>query len=134
MLALPEDVHDAVVRHCRAEHPIEACGLIVADRDGHLRVLPMRNAAQSPTYFRFDPVEQLRVWQRLDDDDEEPIAIYHSHTDSAAYPSHEDIAFAVDPRLHYVIVGTRGPATEVRSFRIVEARVVEEVLHVAAIA
>ena len=63
----------------------------------------------------------------MDDRDEEPVVIYHSHTATEAYPSRTDISYAGEPEAHYVLVSTRDPdATEFRSFRIVDGVVTEE--------
>jgi proteasome lid subunit RPN8/RPN11 len=74
-----------------------------------------------------------RIWQRpaveVDDRDEEIVVIYHSHTDTEAYPSRTDIAYAGEPGAHYVLVSTReeiAPETEFRSFRIINGVVTEE--------
>ena len=93
----------------------------------------MVNAERSPTFYRFDSMEQLRVWREMDDRDEEPVVIYHSHTATEAYPSRTDIAYASEPGAHYVLVSTREPdETEFRSFRIVDGEVTEEEVRVAA--
>jgi proteasome lid subunit RPN8/RPN11 len=87
----------------------------------------MINAERSPTFYRFDSMEQLRVWREMDDRDEEPVVIYHSHTATEAYPSRTDISYASEPGAHYVVVSTREPdRTEFRSFRIVDGEVSEE--------
>jgi proteasome lid subunit RPN8/RPN11 len=95
----------------------------------------MTNAERSPTFFRFDSTEQLRVWQGMDDRDEVPVVIYHSHTATAAYPSRTDVGLASEPDAHYVLVSTAqsgdgdGPV-EFRSFRIVDGEVTEEEVEV----
>jgi proteasome lid subunit RPN8/RPN11 len=72
-------------------------------------------------------MEQLRVWREMDDRDEEPVVIYHSHTATEAHPSRTDIKLASEPGAHYVLVSTRDPdESEFRSFRIVEGEVTEE--------
>src|SRR4051794_33822791 len=87
----------------------------------------MANAERSPTFYRFDSGEQLKVWTAMDDADEEPVVIYHSHTATEAYPSRTDISYASEPGAHYVLVSTRDPGTvEFRSYRIVDATVTEE--------
>jgi proteasome lid subunit RPN8/RPN11 len=87
----------------------------------------MDNAERSPTFYRFDSMEQLRVWREMDDRDEEPVVIYHSHTATEAYPSRTDISYASEPGAHYVLVSTRDPdKEEFRSFRIAGAVVTEE--------
>jgi proteasome lid subunit RPN8/RPN11 len=63
----------------------------------------------------------------MDDDDEEPVVIYHSHTATEAYPSRTDISYASEPQAHYVLVSTRDEdTTEFRSYRITEGVVTEE--------
>ena len=69
----------------------------------------MDNAARSMTFYEFDSMEQLRVWREMDDRDEEPVVIYHSHTATEAYPSRTDISFAGEPGAHYLLVSTREP-------------------------
>ena len=91
----------------------------------------MVNAARSPTFYEFDSADLLRLYREMDDRDEEPVVIYHSHTATEAYPSRTDISYASEPGAHYVLVSTRecgasdGPV-EIRSFRIVDGEVSEE--------
>ncbi len=93
----------------------------------------MTNAERSPTFYRFDSMEQLKVWREMDDRDEEPVVIYHSHSATEAYPSRTDISYASEPQAHYVLVSTRDPdEAEFRSFRIVAGTVTEEEVRVIA--
>lgn len=133
MLVIRQDLVDAVVAHARRDHPDEACGIVAgpAASDRPERFVAMDNAERSPTFYRFDSMEQLRVWREMDDRDEEPVVVYHSHTATEAYPSRTDIAFASEPDAHYVIVSTANPETvSLRSFRILEGVVTEEVVRV----
>ena len=87
----------------------------------------MTNAERSPTFYRFDPTEQLKVWREMDERDEVPVVIYHSHTATEAYPSRTDVAYAGEPDAHYLLVSTRDPVeVEIRSYRIVDGTVTEE--------
>ncbi len=133
MLTLDRATYDAIVAHARRHHPDEACGLVAgpAGTGRATRFVPMANAERSPTFYRFDPVEQLQVWREMDDRGEVPVVLYHSHTATAAYPSRTDIALAAEPTAHYLLVSTRDPeVVEMRSFRIVDGRVDEEELRV----
>jgi len=117
---------DQVIAHARRDHPDEACG-VIAGRDGMAtRVVEMENAERSPTFYRFDAQEQLRVWRAMDDADEVPMVIYHSHTATEAHPSRTDISLASEPDAHYLLVSTRVQTDEVRSFRIADGAVTEE--------
>jgi [CysO sulfur-carrier protein]-S-L-cysteine hydrolase len=129
MLTISSELRSKIVAHARADHPDEACGVIAGPigSDKPERFIPMLNAERSPTFYRFDSLEQLRVWRGMDDRDEEPIVIYHSHTATEAYPSRTDISYASEPDAHYVLVSTRDPdQAEFRSFRIVDGTVTEE--------
>lgn len=129
MLVIRADLVDAMVAHARADHPDEACGIIAGPEgsDRPERFVAMLNAERSPTFYRFDSGEQLKVWRAMDDADEEPVVIYHSHTATEAYPSRTDISYASEPGAHYVLISTRDPAQhELRSYRIIEGEVTEE--------
>jgi proteasome lid subunit RPN8/RPN11 len=129
VLVITQRLVDAMVAHARRDHPDEACGVIAGPaRSGRPeRFIPMTNAERSPTFYRFDSMEQLRVWREMEDRAEEPVVIYHSHTATEAYPSRTDISLAAEPEAHYVVVSTRDPGNaEVRSFRILDGQVDEE--------
>jgi proteasome lid subunit RPN8/RPN11 len=129
VLTISKDLYDKIVAHARADHPDEACGVLAgpAGSDRPERFIPMTNAARSPTFYEFDSTEQFQVWREMDERDEEPVVIYHSHTATEAYPSRTDISYANEPGAHYVLVSTREPAiTEFRSYRIADGQVSEE--------
>ncbi|SDP22705.1 MULTISPECIES: Mov34/MPN/PAD-1 family protein [Lentzea] len=129
MLVIRRDLVDAMVAHARRDHPDEACGVIAGPfgSDRPERFIEMENAERSPTFYRFDAAEQLKVWREMDANDEVPVVIYHSHTATEAYPSRTDVSFAGEPEAHYVLVSTRDPIEhELRSYRIVEGVVTEE--------
>ena len=129
MLVIRGDLVDAMVAHARTDHPDEACGVIAGlqGSDRPERFIAMLNAERSPTFYRFDSGEQLKVWRALEEAGEAAIIIYHSHTATEAYPSRTDISYASEPDAHYVLVSTRDPDEhEVRSYRIVDGAVTEE--------
>ncbi len=129
MLTIARELRDKIVAHARADHPDEACGVIAgpAGSDRPERFIAMQNAERSPTFYRFDSGEQFHLWQQMDDNDEEPVVIYHSHTATQAYPSRTDISYASEPQAHYVLVSTRDEnETEFRSYRILDGVVTEE--------
>lgn len=138
VLTISQEHLDAMAAHARADHPDEACGVIAgpAGSDRPLRFIPMINSARSPTFYEFDSGDLLRLYREMDDLDEEPVVIYHSHTATEAYPSRTDVSYASEPGAHYVLVSTRecgngdGPV-EIRSFRIVDGEVAEEEIVVA---
>ena len=129
MLRIDRATYDQIVAHARRDHPDEACGVVAGPvgTDLPTRFVPMLNAARSPTFYEFDSGDLLRLYREMDDRDEEPVVIYHSHTATEAYPSRTDISLAQEPGAHYVLVSTREPDhTDVRSYRIVDGEVTEE--------
>jgi proteasome lid subunit RPN8/RPN11 len=129
VLEIRADLVDAMVAHARADHPDEACGVIAGPEgsDRPERFIQMANAERSPTFYRFDSMEHLQVWKAMDQADEIPVVIYHSHTGTEAYPSRTDISIAAEPDAHYVLISTRDPEVhELRSYRILDGVVTEE--------
>lgn len=137
VLRISRSLVNSLVAHARADHPDEACGVIAGPvgSDRPERFIPMVNAARSPTFYEFDSADLLSLYREMDDQDEEPVVIYHSHTATEAYPSRTDIAYASEPHAHYVLVSTRecgadeGPF-ELRSYRITNGEVHEEPIEI----
>ncbi|KQV11715.1 Mov34/MPN/PAD-1 family protein [Kitasatospora sp. Root107] len=133
MLTITRELHDAIVAHARADHPDEACGVVAgpAGSDRPERFIPMLNAARSPTFYEFDSGDLFKLYREMDDRDEVPVIVYHSHTATEAYPSRTDVSYASEPEAHYVLVSTAegtepGDPFQFRSFRIVDGVITEE--------
>lgn len=129
MLTIHARLVEAIIAQAQKDHPVETCGVIAGPEGSNLplRLIPMHNVAQSESFFKFEPRQQLQIWREMETRGEEPIVIYHSHTATQAYPSQTDVKYATEPRAHYVIIPTdprRGE--EIRSFRIVDGMVTEE--------
>jgi len=123
-LTISRAIVDAILEQSRAEYPDECCGVILGPFGKNLptRLKPMINAAHSPTFYEFDPKDLLALYREVENNNEEIVVIYHSHTETEAFPSRTDISYAGEPGAHYVLVSTRkeiAPATEFRSFRII---------------
>ena len=136
-LTISRAMVNQILEQARAEYPDECCGVVLGPMgaDKALRLKPMINSAHSPTFYEFDPKDLLALYREVDDNDEEIVVIYHSHTETEAYPSRTDIAYAGEPGAHYVLVSTRkeiAPATEFRSYRIIDGVVTEEPVVITA--
>lgn len=129
MLTIQQSLVDQITAHARADHPDEACGVVAGPEgsDRPERFIPMLNAARSPTFYEFDSKDLFKLYREMDDRDEEPVVIYHSHTATEAYPSRTDVSYASEPNAHYVLVSTREEnEAEFRSYRIVDGVIREE--------
>ncbi|MFF1411200.1 Mov34/MPN/PAD-1 family protein [Streptomyces sp. NPDC058289] len=138
MLTITQDLYDRIVAHARQDHPDEACGVVAgpAGTDRPERFVPMLNAARSPTFYEFDSKDLLKLYRELDDRDEEPVIVYHSHTATEAYPSRTDVTYANEPGAHYVLVSTADKdglgEFQFRSYKIIEGVITEEEVQVVA--
>ena len=91
-----------------------------------------RNAAATWLRYELHPTDQLRIMNRLEEDGEELVGIYHSHTKSEAYPSQTDINLAEnwpDP-LYLICSLEHDDAPVVRAFEIRDGAVEEVELDV----
>ena len=86
------------------------------------------NVEQSTQLHRFDGREQLRVWRSMDDAEEVPLAVHHSHTRMPAWPSARDVDLASMPETPYLIVSTSSEHDDIRALRIVEGMVTEDTI------
>ena len=91
MLRLPAGLVAELTAHAYAEHPLEACGVLVGavgpGDSGAWRWLPLRNAAARTDYFELDSHDLLQLSLDLEAAGEETKAVCHSHTSTAAEPS-----------------------------------------------
>ncbi|WP_435016347.1 Mov34/MPN/PAD-1 family protein [Tundrisphaera sp. TA3] len=117
-LAIPREIHDAMVGHCVREAPLECCGLLGGVDSLVSSFHPMRNASASETRYDADPKDLIEAVQSLRARGAEILAIYHSHPRWAAVPSKTDLRenhYGPVPR---IIVSLLGPTPEVRTWRL----------------
>jgi len=109
-MRIAQSLIDEMVAHAREDLPNECCGM-VGGADGEASVvIPVVNSAASPLRFEMDPQGQYNALKAIEDDGMEMLAIYHSHTKSAAYPSQTDVNQAVSwPDAIWVIVSLEDP-------------------------
>jgi proteasome lid subunit RPN8/RPN11 len=125
-LKIPDNIFEQMLQQAKAQVPIEACG-ILAGRDGQVeRLYKMTNADQSSDHFIMVPEEQFKVVKDIRAAGLEMLAIYHSHPETPARPSGEDIRLALTPDVIYVIVSLqKTDKHDVRGFTIENSKAVE---------
>ncbi len=136
-MRIPEHILKEMYRHAREDFPNECCGWLTGPRSGGeaVRVRRAVNAYDpgshptardrtAETAYVIDGRDLLELNRSLDDD-EPPLAIYHSHPNGRAYFSETDRRVATDP-------WGDGPAYPVKQIvvgidadRVVEARLFE---------
>ena len=107
-----------------ADAPLESCGLLAGTGEVVSQVIPVPNALQSPSRFRFDPNAQFAAFEQMERDGLEMLAIYHSHPKGPPHPSPTDIADAAYPAAT-IIWSRQGNDWEARAFWIENGSFVE---------
>lgn len=98
-----------------ADVPLESCGLLAGAGEVVQRVIPVPNALQSASRYRFSPAEQLAAFEEIEREGMEMLAIYHSHPRGPVHPSPTDIAEAFYPVV-YVIWSPRDEGWQAGGF------------------
>lgn len=120
---------DKIVGHAVRDAPNECCGVVLGRDDSATTVRELENLAASPFRFDIDGRELLPLVFTDDDDDaEQLLAIYHSHTRSDPYPSQTDVNFAAGwPGVEWLIVGvSRNAEPDSRSY-LIDGGVIKDV-------
>jgi [CysO sulfur-carrier protein]-S-L-cysteine hydrolase len=142
-MELPRAMVEEMVAHARNGLPNEACGVLAGANGRARRVFAMRNAEESPVVYRFDGNEQLRVFDQIEDNGWELLAIFHSHTHTEAYPSPTDRAQAhwrdpvtgdeapAYPGVRYLILSLAEQDPELRAFTFRDGEPVEEEVRIS---
>jgi len=129
-LQIEKKILTALLAHGRREEPNEACGYLAA-RDGVIcRHFELRNIDAAPDHYSMDPAEQFAVIRRIREEGLQVAAVYHSHPETPARPSVEDIRLAHDPGMTYVIVSLMAGVEPVRGFKIRQGEVIDVPLQV----
>ena len=130
-LKIKSEIIDEILNHARADSPIEACGYLAGSKDLIIRAYSLSNIDKSTEHFSFSPEEQFAVLRKARNEGLEILGVYHSHPQTPARPSPEDIKLAIDPGLVYVIVSlVAEESLAVRGFRIREGKVTEVAMSV----
>jgi proteasome lid subunit RPN8/RPN11 len=125
MLKIPRTVVNQILHQAQHRPEAEVCGLISGDADGLKRCYPVANVAgDRRRLFEMDPADLIDAMRKMRERGEELRAIYHSHPETPALPSLEDIRQHAYPEVLYLIVslGTKG-VLEMRGFRLRDGRI-----------
>ncbi|MDH5522453.1 MAG: Mov34/MPN/PAD-1 family protein [Desulfobulbaceae bacterium] len=115
---ITKDVINAIIDHAKREIPYEACGCL-AEKDGIVsHYYELTNIDKAADHFSMDPKEQFAAIRDMRGKGLKLAGIYHSHPETPARPSEEDIRLAYDPEVSYVIVSLIEPDCSVKSFKI----------------
>ena len=114
-LEIPAYVFEQMLEQAKAQAPIEVCGILAGNDSKAEKLYKMTNVNNSSNHFMMEPKEQFAAVKDIRSAGLEMLAIYHSHPESPAGPSAEDIRLALTPDVIYVIVSlqdTKAPAVK----------------------
>lgn len=131
-MKISQQLIDEMVAHAREDLPNECCGMIGGSGGEATAVIRVANSAASPLRYEMDPQEQYNALKSIEDGGDELLAIYHSHTKSAAYPSQTDVNQAVAwPEQIYVIVSlAEEDAPDVKAYLLKDLKIADAELDV----
>lgn len=126
-MRIAQKLIDEMVAHAREDLPNECCGMLGGADGAATVVIPVVNSAASPLRFEMDPQGQYNALKAIEDDGKEMLAIYHSHTKSAAYPSQTDVNQAVNwPDAIYLIVSLQdGENPDVKGYWLKDLKIAD---------
>lgn len=133
-LALHVAARTCIEEAARRRYPREACGLLIGrSNPDRVEVVEAREGSnldlvRGHDRYVLDPLDHLAAQEHARARGLEVVGAWHSHPDAAAQPSETDRRGAW-PNWSYVIVAVwTGEVTELRSWRLSDARFVEEVV------
>ena len=113
-----------MVAHARDQYPLEACGLIAGlSGPGQREItlaLPLKNMAQSRARFDIDPRAHLEAIKSIRAQGLVTLGNYHSHPETPARPSAEDLKLYRDPSALYLILSLESRTPILKAFRLAE--------------
>ena len=124
MLKIPSNISSAMLEHAKADFPLECCGILGGNGDKISHIYCMSNIDKSKITYLMDPAEQVRVFKEMRSLGIELKAIYHSHPNHPALPSHTDVELAFYPEAVYIIISINDKKeTEIGSFNIMDKKI-----------
>jgi len=127
VIIIPSDILADMIQHARGRAPIEACGLLAGTGFTIEKSYRLTNIDGSREHFGLDPKEHFAVVKDVRSLGLEILAVYHSHPETPARMSDEDLRLAFAPGFQYVIISLVDPNhPDVRSFKVIDSQPVEE--------
>lgn len=130
MLKLHRQVAKAICDHAARELPYEACGYLAGNGGAVSLHYELNNMDKAADHFSMEPSEQFAAVKDMRSRGLTMRAVYHSHPETTAWPSAEDIRLAYDSGISYVIISLAGKEPEMKSFRIRQGEVASESIEI----
>lgn len=130
MLYISQQVLDSIIAHAQKGLPHEVCGYLAEKNGKIIAHYELTNLDATFDHFSMDPKEQFAAVKDMRLKGLTLKAAYHSHPETPARPSVEDIKLAYDPEISYVIISLATTTPDVKSFRIRKGDVTAEAIQI----
>jgi len=117
-LQIPRSIYKNMVDHANELTPVECCGYLGGNNDVVSKFYKMTNIDNSPQHFSFDPKEQFAAVKDARKEGVKLIGVYHSHPETPARLSEEDIRLFNDPQPVYLIVSLKEEKAIIKGFKL----------------
>ena len=130
-MQIPREIYQRMIEHAKRESPLECCGILSGKAQSVERAFELQNAEKSSTRYSISPLEQLKVFEDMEKESLEMIAVYHSHTHTIPFPSETDVKLAFYPDISSVIISLKDEKDPVvKAFQIREEAIYLEEIEV----
>ena len=129
MIRIPKSIYQRMVDHAKKEWPLECCGILSGRDETVEKAYELQNEEGNSVRYSMSPREQLRVFEEMEKESIDMIAIYHSHPHTIPFPSETDVKLAFYPEVPSIIISLKERENPVvKAFRIgKEAIYLEEI-------
>ncbi|MCP4237938.1 MAG: M67 family metallopeptidase [Aestuariibacter sp.] len=117
-MKITKEIYAGIILHAKRDLPKECCGYLAGKGAYVTAAYALKNIDDSHEHFSFDPEEQFAAIKDMRKKDLVPIAVYHSHPETPARPSKEDIRLAYDSDISYLIISLARKVPDIKLFKI----------------
>lgn len=125
MYIINKIIVNEMYKHAEEEAPLEACGYLAGNGNVIKKLYRMVNRDKSEEHFSFIPEEQFAVVKDARKKNLQLVGVYHSHPETKARLSQEDIRLANDSDILYLVISLVSRPCEIRGFRVKDKEVCE---------
>ena len=107
MLRIPKTILQGMVEHAKRESPLECCGILSGKEKTVEKAFELKNTEESPIQYSMSPRDQMKVFEEMERESMEMVAIYHSHPHTIPFPSETDVKLAFYPDISSIIISLK---------------------------
>jgi proteasome lid subunit RPN8/RPN11 len=128
MIRIPKTIYQEMLDHARKERPLECCGILSGKEKTVQKIFELKNIEESSVKYSMSPRDQLKVFEEMEKESMEMIAVYHSHPHTIPFPSETDVKLAFYPDISSIIISLKEEDPIMKAFQIgKEAIYLEEI-------